>query len=66
MLHELMQQVSGINGLLYQTSAALLLNTVLPPPEPRDTGGNLPWGKSYEAVQDLSEAVRRAVDALGG
>ncbi len=44
---------------------AQLLNTVLPPLEPRDTGGNPPWGKSYEAAQDLSEAVRRAVDALG-
>lgn len=45
---------------------AQLLNASLPPPEPRDTGGNLPWGKSYEAAQDLSEAVRRAVAMLGG
>ena len=44
---------------------ARLLNDALPPPEPRDTGGNPPWGESYEAVQDLSEAVRRAVEALG-
>lgn len=43
---------------------ARLLNDALPSPEPRDTGGNPPWGESYEAVQDLSEAVRRAVDAL--
>ena len=47
-------------------SQARLLNAALPPPEPRDTGGNLPWGESYEAVQDLSEAVRRAVALLGG
>jgi hypothetical protein len=45
---------------------AQLLNDVLPPTEPRDTGGNPPWGESYEAVQDLSEAVRRAVALLGG
>ena len=45
---------------------AQLLNAALPPPEPRDTGGNPPWGESYEAVQDLSEAVRRAVALLGG
>lgn len=45
---------------------AQLLNASLPPPEPRDTGGNLPWGTSYEAMQDLSEAVRRAVALLGG
>lgn len=44
---------------------ARLLNDALPSPDPRDTGGNPPWGESYEAVQDLSEAVRRAVDALG-
>lgn len=44
---------------------ARLLNDALPPPEPRDTGGNPPWGESYEAVQDLSEAVRRAVAMLG-
>ena len=44
---------------------ARLLNDALDPPKPRDTGGNPPWGESYEAVQDLSEAVRRAVDALG-
>ena len=42
------------------------LTDALPPPEPRDTGGNPPWGESYEAVQDLSEAVRRAVALLGG
>ena len=47
-------------------SQAQLLNTVLPPLEPRDTGGNPPWGKSYEAVQDLSEAVHRAIALLGG
>lgn len=45
---------------------AQLLNAALPLPEPRDTGGNPPWGESYEAVQDLSEAVRRAVALLGG
>lgn len=44
---------------------ARLLNDALSPPEPRDTGGNPPWGESYEAVQDLSEAVRRAVAMLG-
>jgi len=27
---------------------ARLLNDALPPPEPRDTGGNPPWGESYE------------------
>lgn len=42
------------------------LNAALPPPEPRDTGGNPPWGESYEAVQELKEAVRRAVALLGG
>jgi len=47
-------------------SQARLLNDALPPSEPRDTGGHGPWGKSYEAVQDLSEAVRRAVALLGG
>ena len=45
---------------------ARLLNAALPPPEPRDTGGNPPWGESYEAVQELKEAVRRAVALLGG
>ena len=45
---------------------ARLLNAALPPPEPRDTGGHGPWGTPYEAVQDLSEAVRRAVALLGG
>ena len=44
---------------------ARLLNDALPPPEPRDTGGNPPWHESYEAVQDLKEAVRRAVAMLG-
>lgn len=45
---------------------ARMLNDALDPPKPRDTGGNLPWGESYEAVQDLSEAVRRAVAMLRG
>lgn len=47
-------------------SQARLLNDALPPSEPRDTGGHGPWGTTYEAVQDLSEAVRRAVAMLGG
>jgi hypothetical protein len=42
------------------------LTDSLPPPDPRDTGGNPPWGESYEAVQDLKESVRRAVEFMQG
>lgn len=59
-------QEKGQRTTAVMVAHARLLNDVLPPPEPRDTGGNPPWGESYEAVQDLSEAVRRAVALLGG
>lgn len=67
----LREQVEYMRSWMRETTAVMeaqaqLLNDALPPPEPRDTGGNLPWGTTYEAVQDLSEAVRRAVAMLGG